>query len=406
MHRPRLRRITAMGVLAAVPAIVLTACSSSTKSSTAPSSTAAAAGSSSDTAAASSSGSSPAAAVPTLEQLFQGNEGTPPSSGPPAAKNKTVYWISCGQQSAACAGYAAAGQAAAQAIGWTFKLIDGNLNTANGYANGMRTALAAHPSAIVEDAFSCDVVQPELVQAKAEKVPVIGVDTTDCNDAGTGPALFTVPLVYSSTYPTNAAWWAGWGSWAADFIVADSGGKAKIIVNYGQGQSQYKFMNDAFNAVIKACTGCPIVDSVNWTLADLQPNGPWVTGLRNALIKHPEASYVWFPFDFNAVESGGAKAVLQSGSKAKVVTNTGEASALALIPSGQIYAEAAAKSSEWESWAAMDELNRYFAGQQSVPEGEGYISIDKDHNMPTQSNVDYQTKVDFESIYKKSWGVG
>ena len=79
----------------------------------------------------------------------------------------------------------------------------------------MRTALAAQPDAIVQNAFSCTTDQPELQQAKDQGVPVIGVETTDCSDAGTGPALFTVPMVYSDKYPDNKSWWTGWGQVSA-----------------------------------------------------------------------------------------------------------------------------------------------------------------------------------------------
>ncbi|NKQ55508.1 substrate-binding domain-containing protein [Amycolatopsis sp. K13G38] len=386
MNRLKLRRLAIVAIGVALPTLLLTACS----------------GGSGGT----SSGSSSADKA-SLGQLFKGDEGTPPTSSPPAAKGKNVWWISCGQVSAACSGYAAAGQAAAQAIGWDFHIADGNLNQANGEATAFRTALAAHPDAIILDAFSCSNLQPELQQAKQQGVPVMGVETTDCSDAGTGPSLFTVPLIYGENYPGQKAWWTGWGTWSGDFVAADSGGQAKIIAAPGQGDPQYDFLYAGFkDALAQKCPKCTIVTEVPWTLADLAPNGPWVTALRNALIKNADADYVWFPFDFNAVESGGAKAVLQSGSKAKVLANSGSGNALDLIRSGQLYAEASAKSSEWESWAAIDELNRHFNGQPSVPEGLGFVSLDKTHNLPSQPGSNYQTTVDYQAMYKKAWGVG
>jgi ribose transport system substrate-binding protein len=308
--------------------------------------------------------------------------------------------------SAACASYAAGGKTAADALGWTFHLADGNLNQANGEAAALRTALAAKPDAIVLDAFSCSGVKAELQQAKQQNVPVLGLETTDCSDAGSGPSLFTVPMIYSITYPNNKAWWTGWGAWSADYIAAQSGGNAKVIAAFGQGDPQFDFLKAGFKAGLASCSGCSIVAEVPWTLADLAPNGPWITALRNSFIKHSDATYVWFPFDFNAVESGGAKAVLTSGIKAKAISNTGLGEALDLVRSGQLFAEATSRSSEWESWAAMDEINRHFNNQPSAPEGLGYISIDKTHNLPAKSGQGYQTKVDFAAAYKKAWGVG
>ncbi|WP_311215039.1 MULTISPECIES: substrate-binding domain-containing protein [unclassified Arthrobacter] len=387
MARSYSRGITALIVGVTLSSMVLTGCDSGSPG-------------------ASTAGGTQAASSPELEAVFKGNEGTPPVTSPPPAKGKSVWWISCGQQTQSCASYAAAGEAAAKALGWDFHLADGNLNQANGYATAMRTALAARPDAIIQDAFSCTTVQPELQQAKELGVPVLGLETLDCSDAGTGPSLFTIPMIYSETYPDNKAWWTGWGAWSAKFLAADSGGTAKVITSMGQGDPQFDLLNGGFKSELAKCSGCSIATDVSWTVTDLAPNGPWVTALRNALIKYPDANYVWWPFDTNGVDAGGAKAVLQGGSKPKVVSGIGTAPALDLVRSGQMHAEGVARSSEWLSWAAMDQVNRYFNKQPSVPQGVGFISIDKNHNMPEQSGDGYKTAVPFEQLYKKAWGVG
>lgn len=415
MARLSTRRLTAVAVGVALPAILLVACSSgstgassaaSSSVSSAASSPAASAGTAGSSAGSVAAGADSASETPTLQQLFDGNEGTPPAASPPGAKDKDIWWISCGQQAESCASYAAAGQEAAEALGWTFHLADGNLNTANGYATAMRTALAAQPDAIVQNAFSCTTDQPELQRAKDQGVPVIGVETTDCSDAGTGPALFTVPMVYSDEYPDNKSWWTGWGQVSADFIAADSGGDAKVITAFGEGDPQFDLLKAGFEESFAKCSGCEVVADVPWTVTDLAPNGPWVTALRNALIQHPDADYVWWPFDTNAVLSGGAKTVQQSGSTAKVVSGIGTAPALDLIRSDQMYAEGVARSDEWVSWAAIDQLNRHFNNEPSAPQGLGFVSITKDNNMPAEPGVSYQTKVDFKAAYKSAWGVG
>lgn len=393
MKRHKFRQFAAF-IAMAVPAVMLSACSSDNVATT--------------PAAGAEPGKSTLAAsgLPSLDKVLKGNESAPPSSSPPPAKGKSVWWISCGQQTQSCASYAAAGKAAAEALGWDFHLADGNLNQANGYATAIRTALAAQPDAIVQDAFSCSTVQPELQRAKEQGVPVLGLETLDCSDAGTGPALFTIPMVYSKAYPDNKAWWTGWGAWSADYLAASSGGTAKVITSMGQGDPQFELMNNGFKSELAKCGGCSILSDVPWTVSDLAPNGPWVTALRNALIKYPDADYVWWPFDTNGVDSGGAKAVMQSGSKAKVVSGIGTGPGLDLIRSGQMYAEGAARSSEWLSWAAMDQVNRHFNNQPSVPQGVGFTSIDKSRNLPGSSGQGYQTSVPFEQLYKKAWGVG
>jgi ribose transport system substrate-binding protein len=161
-------------------------------------------------------------------------------------------------------------------------------------------------------------------------------------------------------------------------------------------------MNKGFKDELAKCSGCKILQAVPFVPAtqDL-----WLPTLKTALVKNPTANYVWVPFDSLAVESGGAEAVRESGLHAEFISNLAISSALALVRKGLISAEGFTRDSEWQQWAAMDELNRYFNGQKSVPEGLGLISVDATHNMPSDPNSDYVTKVDYQAAYKKVWGV-
>src|SRR4051794_28776004 len=105
MHHYKFSRKTGAVAVGAVVGLLLAACGGGGSSSTA-----------SDTGSSSDAGT---ASTASLDSLFKGTEGVPPTSAPAPAKGKTVYWISCGQQSASCAAYAAAGKAAGEAIGWT-----------------------------------------------------------------------------------------------------------------------------------------------------------------------------------------------------------------------------------------------------------------------------------------------
>lgn len=335
-----------------------------------------------------------------LSQLYKGNNVPPPATSPPPAKGKTIWWISCGQQAPSCVQYAAAGKAAATAMGWQFHLADGNLNIANGYATATKAAISAHASAIVEDAIACSVVEPELEQAKAQHIPVIGVEALDCSATG-GPNLFTVPFLYNKTYPTQTSFWRGWGSFAANFLIDSSGGKAKVITSFGEGQPFMKIQENGFRSTFAKCHGCSILDNDYWTTTSLAPNGPWVTALQGALLKYPTANYVWWPFDTNGAD--GVKAVLQSGSKARIVGGIGIGPALQQIADGESYGEAPATDPGWPSWGAMDELNRYFNHKPGAFEGLGFIAVTKQHNMPKSLKNGYVAGIPYEADYTKAW---
>jgi ribose transport system substrate-binding protein len=82
---------------------------------------------------------------------------------------------------------------------------------------------------------------------------------------------------------------------------------------------------------------------------------------------------------------------------------------ISLIKQG-LQTAVAGVSLEWLGWAAIDGLNRLFAGQPQVDEGIGWQTVDKQHNLPTTPAYDGnvasngQPKQDYQAIYRKSWG--
>ena len=145
--------------------------------------------------------------VPTLAQLKLGFETSPPKTGPAPAKGKTVWWVSCGQSIPECSTPAAAAKKAATEVGWTFHVADGALDVNNGYPAAIRTAIAAHPDAIVVHGIDCAAIEQPLQEAKAAHIPVLGVEANDCPKS-----LFAGPMMYSSKAPTVQDYFRSWGN--------------------------------------------------------------------------------------------------------------------------------------------------------------------------------------------------
>jgi ribose transport system substrate-binding protein len=149
---------------------------------------------SSDTAA--SGGNKPAetkpvAGVPTLEELYRGSYTEPPSTSPPGAKGKSVWWISCSQAVPSCVRPAEAAAEAAKALGIDFHVADGKFNVGGAFSAAVRTALAAKPDAILLYGVACEAVKGALQDAKAQGVLVMGVETPDC---AIGEKMFSVNM--------------------------------------------------------------------------------------------------------------------------------------------------------------------------------------------------------------------
>jgi ribose transport system substrate-binding protein len=338
-----------------------------------------------------------------LDELYKGSSTAPPTEGPKAATGKSVWFISCGEQVSGCTAVSSAAKDAAAAMGWDFHIADGNLGIADGYTTATRTALASSPDAIIVHGWSCDDAQQALQEAKDQGVLVLGLDNTDCSDvAGGGPQLFTTDMVYTDEIPDNASRWKEYGRLAADYIINESGGTAKIINNPGTDTLALK-VDEGFLDELKKCPGCEVVDTVKAADEDVAPGGAWIQGFRSSLIQHPDATAAYLPWDFLMSSTGGAQAIKESGLDITAFGGLGTQDGIDLVNQGQISAITGGRDASWTAWSAFDQLNRAFNNQPSVPQGQGWILIDKDHNFPADG-ASYATPVDYKAAYTKLWG--
>lgn len=342
--------------------------------------------------------------VPTLAELAKGFETVPPATSPPGAKGKTVWWVECGAAAAACSVPAQAAQQAAKTLGINLKVIDGKLNVEGGYLNAIRTALAAKADAIVLYGMGCPQVIPGLKEAKKQGVPVLGVETPDCDlpPSTTGQKLLTADLNYSPSIPSTEAFFKQWGKTGADYIINLTNGKAKLIYNQGT-DSVFPLVDEGFREEFAKCKTCEIVDTITYVAADQVPNGPWTQKFRASLVKHPEANSTFTAPDFHMVALGGLQAVKQTNPKMIVVAGAGSAAGLDAVRNGQIAADPGVTDPEWTGYAGVDAVNRLLNGAPQVTEGVGQVTVTKDHNLPPKGGEFYESPVPWKAAYEKAW---
>jgi ribose transport system substrate-binding protein len=391
----RLKRRIGVGVAIVLVASALAACSSS-KGSSAP------VGSTSATSSAPADAGLTEAVFTQIANLYVN---PPPTTGPKPVKNKNIWWMGCGNSVPACKLLSDAGGQAAKLLGWNFHVADGNLNQNGGYATAIRTALAAKPDALVIQGMDCGQIEQPLQEAKAQGVPVLGVQSIDCSDETSGaPSLISVQYEYSNNAKTLRQYYEAFGQVAAKYLIAKENGKAQVIANLGKG-GFYEYMNDGFRSVMATCSACKIVDEVRWADADTAPNGPWVHAFSAALAKDATANSVFIPFDSLMTTSGGIQAIKDSGRKVDLVgANGNDPATIQAVRDGQLTAITAAQDFRWLSYGAIDELNRLFNKQPSVPEGIGPTLVDQTHGLPAAGQA-YTSTTDFVSLYKTLWGV-
>ena len=347
--------------------------------------------------------------VPTLDELYKGTEGAPPSSGPPVAKNKTVIFVSCGQAAPGCSVPPTEMKRPTKLLGWNYRIIDGALNANNGWAAGLRQAIAAKPDAIVLHGQACPDVKQPLVEAKAAKIPVFGIVSPDCDDpkspGGPSAPLFTGVLKYNDKALNTSGLYKQIGQQQADYAIAATQGKAKVIRT--EYQSTFGFyQQEGQDEELAKCPDCKVVASVKWVSADSAPGGQLLQKFRTVLAQHPEANAVIYNFDSTSTSAGLAKALTDTGRKDVVgVSAEGYSTSLDVMRRSGGIDGVPSYSGKWMAWGATDMLNRYFNGKPMIPEGIGARLVDRTHNLVAQGQ-DYKPPIDYESGYKKLWNVG
>ncbi|WP_166789368.1 sugar ABC transporter substrate-binding protein [Cryobacterium sp. TMS1-20-1] len=334
------------------------------------------------------------------ELAATGLETAPPTEGPSPASGKKVWWVSCGPIAADCALPMGAAQEAADAMGIDFNTADGKLNEGGGFISALQTAIAARPDAIIVHALDCNLLKAPLREAKELGIAVLGVETTPC----TGDQLFE-DMIYAPEIQDTNAYFESWGIQAAEYLIAQSDGKAKVIVNEGT-DSVFPPVQKGFMDTLTGCSGCEVVDTVTFTMADQVPNGPWIQRLRATLVQNPDATAVFIPSDNMSVTLGGARAAQEANPDMVVINGgSGTSSGITGVRNGDVTAIGAAHDAGWIGYAAIDSVNRLLAGEELVPEGIGVIAVDAENNLPEASDVPYESKVDWKSAYEKLWGV-
>lgn len=344
--------------------------------------------------------SAPVAGVPTLEQLYKGLGDAPPTTGPTPPKDKTVWFVSCGEKIPACATRTAAAEEAAGLLGWTFKVADGNLNASGGFQTALRQAIAAKPDAVITSAMDCELIEQPLKEAKAAGIPVVADTSNDCKTP-----LFAGPTKFSTEAPTSSEYLSSTGTAGAAYIINKLAGSAKIIAPVLQAPLGAA-INDGFEAEIKKCGGCSVVDDFTYQAADTTAGGPFSQALQAALVKHPEANVVYMPLDSQLQSSGGAKIVKEAGRDILLVGGQATDSAVVdLTKKGDVSAMTSVTSTEWVSYAAMDTVVRVLANEPTVNEGVGVIVVDAKHGIGADGTVT-TAAYDIKASYSKLWKVG
>jgi ribose transport system substrate-binding protein len=339
--------------------------------------------------------------VPSLGELYKGTEQAPPSSGPSAAKNKFVVYVTCGLISEGCTGPGVGAAEAAKVLGWRFAVTNANLDIAGGFSTAIRQAIAEKPNAIILYGFDCDLGQPAIAAARAAHIVVEGLLVRDC---GTGKnALFSFEMKYNAGAPSTNAFWGQYGALQAAYAIDAANGRAKAILVHET--DSYPAQVPGIVDMLRECSGCSVVDTIDVTGADYVPGSPMANAITVAMKQHPDANTILLNVDSALTNTGVAQA-LRADPAAKnmtIIAGGGTPAGFELMKEANSpYKAGIMWDMAWQGWAAMDALNRYFQGQPQVYEGVGFRLLTAGH-ITSASPDEYQSPIDFQAAYTKIW---
>ena len=359
-----------LAALAAVPigAASLAACGGTSESSS---------GSGPDTSSLSQEGQD------RLEVLYDGGGTSPATDAPEPEAGKDIWYIASGMSIELIAASAEGFQEAAGSVGWNAKVVDGKFQPSL-WLTAIQQAIAARADGIVLYAIDCAAVRNGLEAAKQAGIPVVAVESEDCD-----PSLETV-LSYAD------------GDFAA---AASASGKGTIIELRETDAAITLYQSEGVAATLKEeCPDCKLV-SVEFTAPEIGPT--LQQKVEQAILKNPDAIGMLVPYD-DLLVAGVSSAIVSSGrdNQIKVISVGGTTPAFDLMRQNRGLNADLVFDPRWEAYAAVDWMNRLLHGEtptgETAPTGIGHQLVEAS-DVPEEGKV--PATVDYEAIYKKSWGV-
>ncbi|CAM5762263.1 sugar ABC transporter substrate-binding protein [Labrys miyagiensis] len=279
---------------------------------------------------------------------------TGPTAGPKAQAGKTIVYVSADQRNGGALGVGQGVEEAGKAIGWTVRVLDGQ-GSVSGRSSAMQQAIALQPDGIVLGTVDAKEQAELIAQASAAGIKVVGWHSV----TNPGPSPEYKLFTNIATDPLDVA------KAAASFAVADSGGKAGVVIFTDSTYAIAVAKSDAMAQVIKACGGCKVLDVEDTPLAEASTRIPQLT---TSLLQRFGEEWTYalsindLTFDFMSASLSSA-GIAQDGHPRSISAGDGSEAAFQRIRTKFFQSGTVAEPLRLHGWQAVDELNRAFAGQ-------------------------------------------
>lgn len=272
-----------------------------------------------------------------------------PTEGPQAQADRMLVFVAADLKNGGILGVSKGVEEAAAAIGWKVRTLDGQ-GTVSGRTAALNQAMALKPAGIVIGGFDTTEQKAALADAAKTGLPLVGWHAGDKTGPDPEAGLFANITTSPGAVSEAAALWA----------VADSGGKAGVVIFTDSQYSIAVYKARAMEAVIRKCGGCEVLSFEDSPIAESSTRMPQLT---TALLQrfgdrwtHSLAiNDLYFDFMGPSLQAAGRK-----GTDRPLAMSAGDGSEAAYqrIRRGRYQAGTVPEPLNMQGWQIVDEMNR------------------------------------------------
>ena len=326
-----------------------------------------------------------------------GTPWTGPTTGPMAQPRKLIVYVSSDQRNGGPQGAGDGAQDAARAIGWDFRILDGQ-GSVQGRTTALNQAIALKPDGIILGNVDTQEQAPVIRRAAMLGIRMVGWHIGPTPGPVTDPPVFT----NVTTDPREVA------KAAAMYAIVDSNGTANVIHFKDSITTISTAKTNASETVIKGCAGCKVLETEDTPMGDLANRMPSLT--TSLLTKYGKqwtysiaVNDLYFDFSAPSLQAAGVDPA--GGYPRQISSGDGSVTAFQRIRQKRYQIGTVAEPLHLQGWMTIDELNRAFAGQPPsgfVPPPHLFIASNLDRDGGP-NNV-YEPENGYKDVYRKIWG--
>jgi ribose transport system substrate-binding protein len=304
-----------------------------------------------------------------------------PTTGPKGVPGKHVVIVSCGMPSEGCARPVRGARDAAKAIGWESTICDGQFDPKL-FNSCIEQAINQKADALFLEGITAKLVSNTLPKARERGMVVVSAEAlNEPSDDGVHAEI--------------DGKWDDQGAILANEAIVQNGTDAAVLIMEEPSYDNIAQLNNAAIEVLDKA-GTPYEKFV-FSEKDIATTVPEKT--LAAIRANPEIEAV-ISFDDALLQV--IPALRGAGMLDKVALLGYNAIAIDSIRKGDMRASVG-QAQPWEGWAAIDNINRIFAGEEPVDHDVPIRLFTEDNVGEIEEGQPWSGDVDYQSAYRKIW---